>query len=313
MTLEIGIDTFGDVTRGLDGEPVTPARTLRDVVEQAVLAERVGLDVVGIGEHHRDDFAVSAPDLVLAAIAGRTERIRLVTAVLVLSSDDPVRVRERFATLHALSNGRAEIGVGRGSFIESFPLFGLPLERYDDLFEEKLELLAALNTGEPVTWSGELRAPLTDQLVHPATEGPIRTWVGVGGTPESAVRAARYGMALMLAIIGGDPVRFRPCVDLYHRARPPTGAGQVPRSSRTRGATWVPSSSTERRTCSCASCPWETLSVNRSRPSAFAERAIFDATVSGEPTNSAPAGPAASSKASRVGSGHPRSAPIRAV
>lgn len=225
MALEIGIDTFGDVTRGPDGEPVTPAQTLRHVVEQAVLADRVGLDVVGIGEHHRDDFAISAPEVVLAAVAARTERIRLVTAVVVLSSDDPVRVYERFATLHALSDGRAELGVGRGSFTESFPLFGYSIEDYDELFDEKLELLAALLAGGPITWSGRLRSPLTDQRVHPALDGRPRVWVGVGGSPESAIRAARYGMSLGLAIIGSDPVRFRPFVDLYHRTLAEFGTG----------------------------------------------------------------------------------------
>ena len=227
-TLELGIDTFGDVTEDADGRPLSHAQVLRDVVEQGVLADRVGLDVIGVGEHHRDDFAISAPEVVLAAIAGRTERIRLASAVTVLSSDDPVRVFERFSTLHALSGGRAEVVVGRGSFTESFPLFGLPLSQYEELFEEKLELFRALLDGGPVTWSGTVRSGLTDQVVYPPVDGELRTWVGVGGSPESVIRAARHGLPLMLAIIGGDPARFRPFVDLYHRALGEFGVGQQP-------------------------------------------------------------------------------------
>lgn len=182
-------------------------------------AEAVGLDHFGLGEHHREDFAVSAPDVVLAAIAARTERVTLGTAVTVLSSDDPVRVFQRFSTLNAISNGRAEVILGRGSFTESFPLFGYDLHDYELLFEEKLDLFARLREEEgPVTWSGETRAPLDGQVVHPATEGGLRTWVGVGGSPQSVVRAARYGLPLVLAIIGGSPQRFTPLVELYHRA-----------------------------------------------------------------------------------------------
>ncbi|MEU9886895.1 LLM class flavin-dependent oxidoreductase [Sphaerisporangium sp. NPDC051011] len=217
--LEFAIDTFGDVTVGADGKRLPYAQVIRNVVEEAVLADRVGIDAFGIGEHHRDDFAVSAPEIVLATIAGRTERIRLFTAVTVLSSDDPVRVFEKFATLDAVSNGRAEIILGRGSFTESFPLFGYDLSQYEELFEEKLDLLSHLLDEGPVTWQGRLRAGLTDQHVYPKTEsGRLRTWVGVGGSPESVVRAARYQMPLMLAIIGGQPERFAPYVDLYHRA-----------------------------------------------------------------------------------------------
>jgi probable LLM family oxidoreductase len=217
--VEFGLDTFGDVTAGPDGARLPYAQVIRNVVEQAVLADRVGVDAFGLGEHHRDDFAVSAPEVVLAAIASRTERIRLGTAVTVLSSDDPVRVFERFATLDAVSNGRAEIVLGRGSFTESFPLFGFDLSDYDKLFSEKADLMSHLLTEGPVTWSGTVRPPLTDQQVYPKTEsGHLRTSIGVGGSPESVVRAARYGFPLTLAVIGGEPARFAPYVDLYRRA-----------------------------------------------------------------------------------------------
>ncbi|MBL7259182.1 LLM class flavin-dependent oxidoreductase [Paractinoplanes lichenicola] len=217
--MEFGLDTFGDVTVDEHGQKLPYAQVIRNVVEQAVLADRLGIDGFGLGEHHRDDFAVSAPEIVLAAIAARTERIRLGTAVTVLSSDDPVRVFERFATLDAVSNGRAEIILGRGSFTESFPLFGYDLTDYERLFEEKADLMAKLLDEGPVTWSGTVRPPLTDQQVYPKTEsGHIRTWIGVGGSPESVVRAAQHGLPLVLAIIGGEPVRFAPYVELYQRA-----------------------------------------------------------------------------------------------
>jgi probable LLM family oxidoreductase len=217
--VEFGLDSFGDVTVGAGGERLAYAEVIRNVVEEAVLADRVGVDGFGLGEHHRDDFAVSAPEIVLAAIASRTERIRLGTAVTVLSSDDPVRVFERFATLDAVSRGRAEIILGRGSFTESFPLFGYDLADYDRLFAEKADLMAQLLTEDAVTWEGTVRPPLTGRHVYPKTEsGRIRTWIGVGGSPESVVRAARYGFPLVLAIIGGDPARFAPYVELYHRA-----------------------------------------------------------------------------------------------
>lgn len=216
---EFGLDTFGDVTVGPDGESLSHAQTLRNVVDEAVLADRLGLDFFGIGEHHRQEFAVSAPEVVLAAIASRTERIHLGSAVTVLSSDDPVRVFQRFSTLDAISGGRAEVILGRGSFIESFPLFGFELNQYQELFEEKLNLFSALLPQEPVTWSGELRPPLTDQIVYPPVEhGTLKTWVGVGGSPESVVRAAHYGLPLVLAIIGGSPARFAPLADLYRKA-----------------------------------------------------------------------------------------------
>ena len=217
--LELGIDTFGDVTLGADGRPLGESEVIRHVVEEGVLADQVGVDFLGIGEHHRDDFAVSSPEMVLAAIAGRTRRIRLGSAVTVLSSDDPVRVFQRFATLDAVSDGRAEVILGRGSFTESFPLFGYDLADYETLFEEKLDLFVRLLEEGPVTWSGTTRAALEGHRVHPRTgSGHLTTWIGVGGSPESVIRAARHGLPLMVAIIGGESARFAPLVDLYRRA-----------------------------------------------------------------------------------------------
>jgi probable LLM family oxidoreductase len=217
--IEFGLDTFGDVTVDADGARLSGAQVIRNVVEQGVLADRVGVDAFGLGEHHRADFAVTAPEVVLAAIAARTERIVLGTAVTVLSSDDPIRIYERFATLDAISGGRAEITLGRGSFTESFPLFGYDLADYERLFDEKLDLYAAVRAEKPFSWNGTTRAPLDGAEVHPKTEsGGLRTWIGVGGTPESVVRAARYGFGLALAIIGGPPERFAPYADLYRRA-----------------------------------------------------------------------------------------------
>ncbi len=227
--LELGLDTFGDVTRTLDGALVPHDQVIREVVEEAVLADQLGLDFFGIGEHHREDFAVTAPEVVLGAIAARTERIKLGSAVTVLSSDDPVRVFERFATVDALSNGRAEVIVGRGSFTESFPLFGLDLGDYEELFEDRLDLFAQLVRGGPVTWTGTTRAPLKDQRVFPIPPGgTLRTWVGVGGSPSSVVRAARYGLPLVIAIIGGDPRRFRPFVDAYRQVLAEVGHDPQP-------------------------------------------------------------------------------------
>jgi len=221
--IALGLDTFGDVTVDAAGRPLHQAHVLRHVVAEAELADQLGIAFIGVGEHHRADFAISAPEVVLAAIASRTERIRLGTAVTVFSTDDPVRVYERFSTLNALSHGRAEVILGRGSFTESFPLFGYSLEDYDDLFEEKLALFAAIRdadaNGQPVRWKGSVRPPVEGMRVFPPVERPpLRTWVGVGGSPESVVRAARYGFPLTLAIIGGDPRRFLPYVELYHRA-----------------------------------------------------------------------------------------------
>ncbi|MGM7677825.1 LLM class flavin-dependent oxidoreductase [Microbacterium sp. A94] len=228
MALEFGLDTFGDITRSADGTLLTGAETIRNIVAQAELADRVGVDFFGVGEHHRAEFAVSAPEMVLAAIASRTQRIRLGTAVTVLSSDDPVRVYERFATLDAVSNGRAEVVLGRGSFTESFPLFGYDLRDYEALFEEKLELFVELLKEKPVTWSGTMRASLDNADVFPKTENGLRTWVGVGGSPESVVRVARHGLGLMLAIIGGPAVRFKPFVELYHRSIAAFGTPEHP-------------------------------------------------------------------------------------
>lgn len=218
-SFQLGLDTFGDVTVGDAGQLLPQAQVIRNVVAEGVLADELGLDFIGVGEHHRADFAVSAPEVVLAAIAGQTRRIHLGSAVTVLSSDDPVRVFERFSTLNALSSGRAEVILGRGSFTESFPLFGYDLEQYELLFEEKLQLFVELLKQGPVTWSGQTRAPLRDQRVYPPVEsGALSAWVAVGGSMESVVRAARYGLPLMLAIIGGRPLQFRPFVELYERA-----------------------------------------------------------------------------------------------
>jgi probable LLM family oxidoreductase len=217
--IELGLDTFGDVTVDLEGKLKSQAQVLRDVVEEGVLADQVGIDFIGVGEHHRDDFAVSAPEVVLSAIAARTSRIHLGSAVTVLSSDDPIRVFQRFSTIDAISNGRAEVILGRGSFTESFPLFGFPLSDYELLFSEKLDLFAEILKQKPVNWKGSVRPELRDQLIYPPVEnGKLKTWIGVGGSPESVVRAVQYELPLMLAIIGGEPRRFRQFVDLYHRA-----------------------------------------------------------------------------------------------
>jgi len=227
--LQLGLDTFGDVTSDASGQVSTYAATIREVVEQGVLADELGVDFFGIGEHHRDDFAVTSPEMVLASIAGRTSRIRLGSAVTVMSSDDPVRVFERFATLDALSRGRAEIILGRGSFTESFPLFGFDLSDYEVLFEEKVALFNELLTERPVTWRGTTRSSLTDQRVYPTTEsGRLTAWIGVGGSPQSVARAARLQLPLVIAIIGGSPARFRPLVDLYHRSLDTMGVARLP-------------------------------------------------------------------------------------
>ena len=208
MQIELGLDTFGDIT-----PDATHAEVIRNVVEEAVLADELGIDFIGLGEHHRPDFAISAPEIVLAAIASRTTRIRLGTSVTVLSTDDPIRVFERFSTLNAVSNGRAEIILGRGSFTESFPLFGFDLNDYETLFEEKVARLA--------------KALEDDRLYPPLEPAGLRVWIGVGGSPESVIRAARYRFPLMLAIIGGDPKRFLPYADLYERARAQYGSERL--------------------------------------------------------------------------------------
>src|SRR6202011_6112608 len=202
---------FGDVTHDQDDRPLSHAQTIRNVVEQGVLADQVGVDFFGIGEHHTDDFPMPAADVVLGAIAARTTRIRLGSAVTVLSSDDPVRVFQRYSTLHAVSGGRAEVILGRGSSIDSFPLFGYDLADYETLFEEKTQLFADLLKGGAVSWQGTTRPALHDADVVPHLEtGPFPVWIGVGGSPESVVRTARHGFGLMLAIIGGAPARLRP-------------------------------------------------------------------------------------------------------
>jgi probable LLM family oxidoreductase len=220
--MELGLATFADLHPG-----VTPEQRMRQLMEEAELADQLGLDVFAIGEHHRPDYLVSSPSTVLAAVAVRTERIRLSSAVSVLSSDDPVRVFQQFATVDLLSGGRAEIMAGRGSFIESFPLFGYDLDDYDDLFAEKLDLLLRIRDDVRVTWSGRLRAPLDDAAVHPRpVQDPLPVWVAVGGSPQSVVRAGVLGLPLTLAIIGGRPERFAPLVELYREAG--TRAGHDP-------------------------------------------------------------------------------------
>jgi alkanesulfonate monooxygenase SsuD/methylene tetrahydromethanopterin reductase-like flavin-dependent oxidoreductase (luciferase family) len=227
--IELGLDTFGDVTIDREGRPLPQAQVLRQVVEEGALADQVGVDFIAVGEHHRRDFSISAPEVVLAAIAARSTRIRLGSAVTVLSSDDPVRVFQRFSTLNAVSHGRAEVIAGRGSFTESFPLFGYDLSQYETLFEEKLNLFAELVSKPSVTWSGRTRAPLMNQTVYPPVEsGTLRTWVGVGGSHESVVRAARYGFPMILAIIGGAARRFAPYVTLYHQALEKAGTSPQP-------------------------------------------------------------------------------------
>ena len=212
--MELGIYTFAELRGG-----VSPRQRVRDLIEEIELAEQVGLDVFGVGEHHRPDFVVSAPAVVLGAAAVRTERMRLTSAVTVLSSDDPVRVFQEFATVDLLSGGRAEIMAGRGSFIESFPLFGFDLEDYDELFTEKLELLLRLVESERVTWSGKHRAPIDDLGVYPRpVQAQLPVWVAVGGSPQSAMRAGRLGLPMALAIIGGTPERFVPFVELFRES-----------------------------------------------------------------------------------------------
>lgn len=214
--MELGLTSFAETIPPVGGEPTEHGLRLRQVIEEVVVAERVGLDVYGLGEHHRPDFASSAPAIVLAAAAGKTSRIRLFPAVSILSTDDPVRVFQQYATLDLVSGGRAELLVGRGSFIESFPLFGFQLEDYDELFAEKLDLLLRIRDEEgPFQWSGRFRSPISGQGVYPRPERPLPIRIAVGGTPASVVRAASKGLGLSLAIIGGMPDRFRALTDLY--------------------------------------------------------------------------------------------------
>jgi probable LLM family oxidoreductase len=212
--MELGLATFADLSSG-----ISPEQRMKDLLEEAVLADQLGLDVFAVGEHHRPDFLISSPAIALAAIAVKTERIRLSSAVTVLSSDDPVRVFQQFAEVDLLSGGRAEIMAGRGSFVESFPLFGYDLDDYDELYAEKLDLLLKLRDSTHVTWSGRLRAPLQDAGVWPRpVQDSLPVWVAVGGSPQSVVRAGTLGLPLTLAIIGGQPERFAPLVALYRRA-----------------------------------------------------------------------------------------------
>lgn len=225
LSLEIGLSTFVETTPDVQtGEVISHAQRIREVVEEIVLADQVGLDVFGVGEHHRKDYAASSPAVVLAAAASQTKRIRLTSAVTVLSSADPVRVFQDFATLDAISNGRAEIMAGRGSFIESFPLFGYDLKDYDELFEEKLELLLRIRESEKVTWNGGHRPAIHNLGVYPRpVQDPIPVWIGSGGNSKSVVRAGMLGLPLVLAIIGGSPLQFAPLVKLYKRAAEKAG------------------------------------------------------------------------------------------
>jgi probable LLM family oxidoreductase len=245
--MELGIATFADVGRNpATGQLVTPEQRLADLLEEAELAEQVGLDVFGLGEHHREDYAVSAPAVALAAIAARTSKIRLTSAVTVLSSDDPVRVFQQFATLDLLSHGRAEIMAGRGSFTESFPLFGQDLKDYDELYEEKLGLLLELRANERVTWSGRHRAPLEDAAVYPRpVQDPLPVWVAVGGTPQSVARAGLLDLPLTIAILSGTFEGYVPLVDLYRRARDHAGLDPDGGRIAINTHTWVAPDSTQ--------------------------------------------------------------------
>ncbi|PPQ46251.1 LLM class flavin-dependent oxidoreductase [Paenibacillus peoriae] len=237
--MEIGISTFVETTPDPQtGEVISHAQRIREVVEEIVLADQMGLDVYGVGEHHRKDYAASAPAVILAAAAAQTQRIRLTSAVTVLSSDDPVRVFQDFATLDGISNGRAEIMAGRGSFIESFPLFGYDLDNYDELFDENLELLLKIRESEKVTWKGGHRPAINNLGVYPRpVQHPLPVWIGSGGNQESVVRAGLLGLPLVLAIIGGSPVQFAPLVELYKKAARHAGhdASLLPVASHSHG------------------------------------------------------------------------------
>ena len=226
--MEIGVYTFGDI--GMDpttGKTISAKQRMHEVIELGKLADESGLDIFGVGEHHRLDYTVSSPAVVLSAIAQATKQIKLTSATTVLSTHDPVRVFEDFATLDVISNGRAEIIAGRGAFVESFPLFGYNLNDYDALFEENIKLLQQLNEEEIVTWEGQFRSSLKDAMIAPRpTQEKLPIWIGVGGTPESAIRAGRLGTGIALAILGGDPMRFKPLVDLYYQAGLEAGHAQ---------------------------------------------------------------------------------------
>jgi probable LLM family oxidoreductase len=227
--VEFGLDSFGDIPVDEAGNLFTHAEAIRQVVKEAILADQLGIDTLALGEHHRPDFAISSPETVLAGIATKTKKIKLASGVTVLSSDDPVRVFQRFATLDAISNGRAQVILGRGSFTESFPLFGYDMTDYEILFEEKIDLFSKLLDEKPVTWEGTMRASLKNADVYPKTEsGHLQTLVGVGGSPKSVIRAARYGFPLMLAIIGGSVERFVPYVELFHKALEEYGRATLP-------------------------------------------------------------------------------------
>ena len=277
--MELGIYTFAERTRDpRTGHVVSPDQRLRDLLEEIELADQVGLDVFGVGEHHRADFAVSAPAIVLAAAAERTSRIRLTSAVSVLSSDDPVRVFQQFSTLDLLSGGRAEIMAGRGSFIESFPLFGYDLDDYDELFAEKLDLLLALRARERVTWSGRHRPPIEDRGVYPRPlQDPLPVWIAVGGTPHSVVRAGALGLPMALAIIGGTPERFAPLAELHRRAAREAGHGIPAMSVNSHGFI----ADTSQQAADDAFPPFATMMnrIGRERGWAPMNRAAFDATL----------------------------------
>jgi probable LLM family oxidoreductase len=228
--MELGITSFAELTPDtITGKTISSHQRMMDLLEEIELADQIGLDIFALGEHHRPDFLVSSPAVVLAAAAAKTKRIKLSSAVTVLSSDDPVRVFQDFASLDLISGGRAEIMAGRGSFVESFPLFGYDLRDYDGLFSEKLELLLKINESDKVIWKGKFRAPIPDLGVYPRPfQKKIPIWIAVGGTPESVIRAASLGLPLALAIIGGNPAQFQPLVELYRKTALSAGYGRLP-------------------------------------------------------------------------------------
>ncbi len=279
MFMELGIYTFAELTPDVDtGRTVSPQQRIADLMEEIALADQLGLDVFGLGEHHRPDFTVSAPAVVLGAAAAVTRHIRLTSAVSVLSSDDPVRVFQQFATVDLLSGGRAEIMAGRGSFIESFPLFGYALDDYDDLFAEKLEMLLALRGDEVVTWSGRHRAPIDGRGVYPRpVQDPLPVWVAVGGTPASVVRAGTLGLPMALAIIGGQPARFAPYAELFRSAAAEAGHGPLPLSINSHGYV----ADTSQRARDEAFGPFATMMdrIGRERGWSPMTRSAFDAST----------------------------------